>query len=251
VLPVLPFKGTAHQKASNRYGHEVGVSAVCVVGNDLSITTHKEVAVAVTFTANARRLGIVSAVGTALLTAVYVTTLIAGLMSLRSPQDPIDDPAFSILEVVIILTLPFMVALMVAIHAWAAPENKVFSLMALVFTSLLAVITCGVHFVILTVSRQALFSGNPWMPLLLSFKWPSISYALDILAWDVFFALSVLFAAPVFSGNRLAPVHPSAAGCQWHSGPSRAERGHRWRYATTEHSESSDTPESFRSQRCC
>ena len=42
------------------------------------------------------------------------------------------------------------------------------------------------------------------MPLLLSFKWPSVSYALDILAWDVFFALSVLFAAQVFRGNRLA-----------------------------------------------
>ncbi len=29
-------------------------------------------------------------------------------------------------------------------------------------------------------------------------------YALDILAWDVFFPLSMLFAAPVFSGSRLA-----------------------------------------------
>jgi hypothetical protein len=61
-----------------------------------------------------------------------------------------------------------------------------------------------VHFVILTVGRQAAFSRLAWMPLFLSFKWPSVSYALDILAWDVFFALSVLFAAPVFSGNRLA-----------------------------------------------
>lgn len=41
------------------------------------------------------------------------------------------------------------------------------------------------------------------MPLLLSFQWPSVAYALDILAWDGFFALSVLFAAPVFSGSRL------------------------------------------------
>jgi hypothetical protein len=31
-----------------------------------------------------------------------------------------------------------------------------------------------------------------------------VAYALDILAWDVFFALSVLFVAPVFVGNRLA-----------------------------------------------
>ena len=42
------------------------------------------------------------------------------------------------------------------------------------------------------------------LPLLLSFTWPSVVYALNILAWDVFFALSMLFAAPVFWGSRLA-----------------------------------------------
>ena len=42
------------------------------------------------------------------------------------------------------------------------------------------------------------------MNLFLSFEWPSVVYALDILAWDVFFAFAVLFAAPVFSGSRLA-----------------------------------------------
>jgi hypothetical protein len=76
------------------------------------------VAVDLAFTANARRLGVVSAAGTALLTAVYAATLAAGLLSLESPQDPIGDPLFSILEVLIILTMPLMVALMVAVHAW-------------------------------------------------------------------------------------------------------------------------------------
>jgi hypothetical protein len=160
--------------------------------------------VALTFTASARRLGTASAVGTVLLGAVYAATLATGLLSLQSPEHPIGDPFFTILEILIILTMPLMVALMVAVHAWASAETKVFSLMALVFMSLLAGLTCSVHFVILTLGRQAAFSGNAWMPMFMSFKWPSVSYALDILAWDVFFALSVLFAAPVFSGNRLA-----------------------------------------------
>lgn len=146
----------------------------------------------------------VSAVGTVLAGAVYAATLGAGLLSLQSPQQPIGDPLFSILEILIILLMPLMVALMVAVHAWAPAEAKVFSLLALVFVSLLAGLTCSVHFVILTVGRQAALSGLASMPLFLSFKWPSVAYALDILAWDVFFALSVLFAAPVFSGNRLA-----------------------------------------------
>ncbi len=145
-----------------------------------------------------------SAAGTALLIAVYAATLVAGLLSLQSPQQPIGDPLFSVLEVLILLLTPPMVALMVAVHAWAPAEDRVFSLTAVVFMGLLAGITCSVHFVILTVARQAAFAGLAWTPLLLSFEWPSVAYALDVLAWDVFFALSVLFAAPVFRGGRLA-----------------------------------------------
>jgi hypothetical protein len=160
--------------------------------------------VALTFTARARRLGISAAAATVILGVAYAVTLAAGFLSLQSPQQPIGDPLFSILEILIIVTMPVMIALMVALHAWASLETKAFSLMALVFTGLLAGLTCSLHFVILTVSRQAAFVGLSWLPLFLSFKWPSIAYALDILAWDVFFPLSVVSTAPVFSGSRLA-----------------------------------------------
>ena len=158
---------------------------------------------AVTFNASARRLGMVAAVGSVLLIAAYAVTLVTGLRSLPSPREPMGDPWFSILEVLIILLMPPMVALMVAVHAWAPAEVKVFSLTALVFMALMAGLTSSLHFVILTVGRSAAFSGLPWMPLFLSFSWPSVPYALDILAWDVFFPLSVMFAAKVFSGSRL------------------------------------------------
>jgi len=156
------------------------------------------------FTANARRLGISSASGTACLGVVYTVTLVAGFLSLQSPGQSIGDPWFSILEILIVLMMPVMVALMVALHAWASPATKAFSLMALVFMGLVAGLTCSLHFVILTVSRQTAFAGLSWLPLFLSFKWPSVAYALDILAWDVFFPLSVLSAALVLSGSRLA-----------------------------------------------
>jgi hypothetical protein len=162
------------------------------------------VATASTFTASARRLGIASAAGTVVLSVAYSTTLVVGLLSLHSPQQPIGGPWFSILEILILLTMPLMVALMVAVHSWAAVEDKVFSLMALVFMSLTALLTCGIHFAILTLSHQPIFSGLALTPVLLSFQWPSVPYALDILAWDDFFALSVVFAAAVFSGDRLA-----------------------------------------------
>jgi hypothetical protein len=68
---------------------------------------------------------------------------------------------------------------------------------------LLAGIPSSVHFVILTVRRQIEAAGLPWLPLFLSFTWPSVAYTLDILAWDVFYALAMLFAAPVFKGGKL------------------------------------------------
>jgi hypothetical protein len=92
----------------------------------------------------------------------------AGFASLTAPQQPIGDPWFSTLEILIIVAAPLMVALMVAVHAWASPEAKPFSLLALVFMSLAAGLTCGVHFVILTMSRQAALDGLPWLPLFLS-----------------------------------------------------------------------------------
>jgi hypothetical protein len=156
------------------------------------------------FTATARRLGVFSAAATVILLIAYAVTLTVGLLSLESPQQPIGDPMFSILEVLIILMMPVMVALMAAVHAWAPMHSKTLSLTSLVFMGLLAGVTCIVHFVILTLSGQPEFTGQSWVPLVFSFTWPSVAYALDILGWDIFFALSMLFAAPVFWGTRLA-----------------------------------------------
>jgi hypothetical protein len=133
----------------------------------------------------------------------YTATLILGILSLKYPQDPIGDPYFSLLELLIIVMAPLMVIVMVAVHAYALPETKIYSLIALAFMIILASVTCSVHFVILTVSRQIDSAGFPWAPLFFSFKWPSVVYALDILAWDFFFALSMFFAAPVFRIGRL------------------------------------------------
>jgi hypothetical protein len=160
--------------------------------------------VAIEFSATARRLGIFSAASVVVLGLAYAVTLTVGFLSLGSPQQPIGDPMFSILEVLIILMMPVMVGLMVAVHAWAPSHAKALSLTSVVFMGLVAGLTCSLHFMILTLSRQAAFASQSWMPLFLSFKWPSVAYVLDILAWDFFFALSMFFAAPVFNGNRLA-----------------------------------------------
>jgi hypothetical protein len=158
----------------------------------------------VKFTTTARSFGIFSAAATVILVVAYAVTLAVGLLTLESPQQPIGGPLFTILEVLIMLMMPAMVALMVAVHAWAPMDAKALTLTSLVFMSLLAGVTFIVHFCILTLSHQPEFRAQSWLPLVLSFEWPSVTYALDILGWDVFFPLSMLFAALVFQGSRLA-----------------------------------------------
>ncbi len=73
------------------------------------------------FTATARRLEIFSAAATVILVVAYATTtLTVGLSSLESPQEPIGDPIFAILEVLIIVMMLAMVALMVSTMPSAA-----------------------------------------------------------------------------------------------------------------------------------
>jgi len=133
--------------------------------------------------------------------AMYLIVLILGFLSLTSPDDPIGDPYFTILEALILVVAPLMVVSMVVVHTCAPAESRVFSLTALVFMALMAGITSTVHAVILTVSRELAAQGLAGAPMLFSFSWPSVAYALDILAWDWFFALSMISAAQAFTGG--------------------------------------------------
>jgi cytochrome c oxidase subunit IV len=92
---------------------------------------------------------------------------------------------------------------MLAIHAYAEPGSKVFASIAVVFMALMAGITSCLHFVILTTGSAIEETSPELAPLLISFEWPSVVYALDILAWDWFFALSMLSAALVFNAGGL------------------------------------------------
>lgn len=155
------------------------------------------------FTPLQRRIGRAAAWSASFLGVLYLITLVLGLLALKSPNDPIVDPYFSILEALIILMAPLMVMGMAAVLAYASPGAKAYGAIALVFTILLAGVTSCVHFVILAASRPLAAGGLAGAPLLFSFRWPSVAYVLDILAWDWFFALAMLFAAPVFKVGRL------------------------------------------------
>jgi hypothetical protein len=140
----------------------------------------------------------------AALSVAYAAVLAIGLVTLASPDQPIQNPWFTVMEVLILAIAPAMVAFTVGLCAWATAERKALAMLSVVFMSMCAGVTCGVHFAVLTLSRHPAFAGPDWATLVFSFRWPSLVYALDILAWDLFFPLAAMFAALAVHGSGLA-----------------------------------------------
>lgn len=150
------------------------------------------------------RMGVAAGNSVAVLCFAYAVVMVVGLFTLPSLDEQIQNPWFTLMEVLIIAISPTMVAFTVALHAWAPADRKSVALLSVVFMSMCAVVTCSVHFSVLALSRHPAFTAGQWAPLIFSFKWPSVVYALDILAWDVFFPLAALFAALSIHGAGLA-----------------------------------------------
>lgn len=140
-----------------------------------------------------KNVGMWSAFGMFTVGIFYIFTVAIGMYSVGFTQ-PIVDPILGIMEVLTLVTAPLLVILMCAIHRTSSQDQKIHSLIALAFAILVAGLTGTVHFVGLTILRQTGMEG---------IEWPSIIYAVELLAWDVFLGLSLLFAAPVFQGEGL------------------------------------------------
>jgi hypothetical protein len=136
------------------------------------------------------KIGMWSALGMFVVGILYVITVAIGMCSVGLTK-PIVDPILGTMEVLTLITAPLLVILMSAIHRTAPEDQKIYSLIALAFAVLVAGLTGAVHFVGLTVLRQTGMEG---------IVWPSIIYGVELLAWDIFLGLSLLFAAPVFQG---------------------------------------------------
>ncbi|MFN3536231.1 MAG: hypothetical protein ACK4Y4_02145 [Brevundimonas sp.] len=126
--------------------------------------------------------------------AAYLVVLVIGLVTAPAGA-PITDPWFTLMEGLILLIAPLMVAMMAAIHARAATEARTGALLAVAFMAVAAALTATVHFSILILSRTPPFTDAVWSSVF-AFEWPSVVYAVDILAWDGFFPLALFCAAP-------------------------------------------------------
>jgi hypothetical protein len=158
--------------------------------------------------------GALSGFAVAAMCIAYAAVLAIGLLTLPSPDQAIRNPWFSMMELLILAMAPAMVGVTVGLHGSAAAGRKSLAMLSVVFVSMRAVVTSGVHFSVLTLSNHSAFADHQWAPLVFSFRWPSVAYALDILAWDLFFPLAAPVAAvllALMSGHRQTPAE-SAKG---------------------------------------
>jgi hypothetical protein len=139
------------------------------------------------------RLGTWSAFGLFIVGVFYAITVAVGMYT-AGFTNPIVNPILAIMEALTLVAAPLLVILMSSIHFTTQPDFKVYSLIALAFMILVAGLTSAVHFIGLTALRQTGTEG---------IVWPSMLYAVELLAWDIFLGLSLLFAAPVFQGEGL------------------------------------------------
>jgi hypothetical protein len=152
---------------------------------------------------NANRLGFWSSAATVAIGAAYVVVLAAGFVR-HGLREPIADPVLAVMEFLTLLSGPPVVVLMAVVCDRADRERRTYGLAALAFATLFAGTTTLVHFVELTATRQSGGGG---------IIWPSATYAAELLAWDVFLGLALVFAAPVFAGEREGSVRRGLLGC--------------------------------------
>ncbi|MBK7888639.1 MAG: hypothetical protein IPJ86_15560 [Bacteroidetes bacterium] len=140
---------------------------------------------------NTRQLGFLSSLGLVIVGMTYAIVVGFGIAQVGLDK-PIIDPTLAVMEAITLVSAPLIVILLAAVSGLASPERKVFGVLALTFGAIMAGLTSAVHFVTLTAGRQMNFT---------TLDWPSTLYSVELLAWDVFLGLALVFAAPAVTGR--------------------------------------------------
>jgi divalent metal cation (Fe/Co/Zn/Cd) transporter len=142
----------------------------------------------------------------------YVVVIAAGFIANRTTKDPVKDPHLAIAEILILMMAPVLLTLSAAMHYSVPADVRPYTLISLGWMVAAVATTSIVHLVELVVARRLRIQDFPAHQQVFGFRWPSILYAVDIAAWDIFFALAVLFAVPAFDGQSTVQVGLLATG---------------------------------------
>jgi len=137
-------------------------------------------------------LGKWSAIILVVIGVLYLLTGIVGASTTGAFWPPKQtDPYLAIMESLIVASAPFMIILMLAIYLNATEGKKIFGIAAASFMVVAAGLTTLIQLLRLTVLRKENFEINS------TFIRDLFLYS-DLIAWDLFFGLSMFSGAFVF-----------------------------------------------------
>lgn len=124
--------------------------------------------------------------GAAVLGVGIAYAVVLGFGMLQYGAEPIGDPTLAVMELLTIASALPILALFVALHALAPEARRLWATLGLCFAAVFTAATTGVHVVELTAGRALGRHG---------LVWPSVTYAVELFAWDGLLGLALLCAA--------------------------------------------------------
>lgn len=143
---------------------------------------------------NPAALGARAANAVVLVGITYVAVLGLGMLR-HGLSEPITDPVLAVMELLTIASAVPTLLLFVALRATVAADRRGVATWALGFAALFALATVGVHLFELTAGRRMGSRG---------LVWPSTSYAIELLAWDLLLGLALVSAAAALRAEETA-----------------------------------------------
>ena len=128
----------------------------------------------------------------------YLATIALWLFVEATPQEPIGDPFFAVMEGLTMVSALALSGLVTAIWGFAERAHRVQGMLTLSLGALAASLTMAGHIVQLTAIRQLWRAGQlPDYRLV----WPSATLAVEYFAWDVLVGGTMIFASFALTGG--------------------------------------------------
>jgi len=133
---------------------------------------------------------------------VYLLALLGNLRAVGSLQ--LIEPYQSVISLVILLACPLLVFVAVALHGALQGARQILSLLGLCLVVIFAALGGVNRYISLTVVPQSVAAGKTvGLEWFMPYGWPSVTSALEMLAWGLFLGLAFLVIAPIFRSDNL------------------------------------------------
>jgi hypothetical protein len=148
------------------------------------------------------KLGFWSSLAGVLLCLVYLLALLGNMLATGSLQ--LTEPYQTVISLVILLACPLLVFVAAALHGAIQGSRQILSLLGLSLIVVFAALGGVNRYISLTVVPAAQAAGDTaGLEWIMPYGWPSITSALEMLAWGLFLGLAFLVIAPIFRSDKL------------------------------------------------